>query len=130
MVVLFTQGSNEIWTTVYLVLLKHLVPLVSSINPVCCLSVFVWWFSNNDWLKPSGITCWPGTVIWRSDLSELVLLSIQWLWFIICFSVVPILGQGQHEVIPCILCITCCVFSGWISSQFCFAEAALCLKES
>ena len=47
-VVLFTQGTNEIWTTVHIVLLKHLVPLVSSINPVCCLSVFVRWFSNND----------------------------------------------------------------------------------
>ena len=43
-----SQVTYNIWTTVYTCFLLHMVSVVSSINPVCYLSVFVRWFLNND----------------------------------------------------------------------------------
>ena len=43
-----SQVTYNIWTTVYTCFLMHMVSVVSSINPVCYLSVFVRWFLNND----------------------------------------------------------------------------------
>ena len=58
------QSSYEVWTTVHLILLVCMVPLVPPIHPICLMPLFIWWIFNNDRLKPPGSSCWLGIVKW------------------------------------------------------------------